>query len=117
MAAHQGALRDIAIGQHRRQQHLQHPLGPRLRCGSRRAAAWPSPRKSWPVDIPLAVDRRRSPAPPLFRTRRYSSSPDANGALLLGAHVLCIAWIVLKATGSRALGAFNGILFHVVFPA
>ncbi len=51
----------------------------------------------------------------LFRTG-YSLS-RSNGAVLFGSYVLYIVWTVLKATGSPALGAFKGILFHFVFPA
>jgi cation:H+ antiporter len=66
------------------------------------------------VDIPLAAIVAAA-CLPLFRTRYEFTR--WNGALFLGGYVLYIAWIVLKATGSRALGAFNGILFDIVFPA
>ena len=66
------------------------------------------------VDIPVAAIVAAA-CLPLFRTRYEFTR--WNGAFFLGGYVLYIAWIVLKATGSRALGAFNGILFDVVFPA
>lgn len=66
------------------------------------------------VDIPVAAIVAAA-CLPLFRTRYEFSR--WNGALFLGGYVLYIAWTVLKATGSRALSAFNGILFQVVFPA
>ena len=52
---------------------------------------------------------------PLFRSGYVLSR--ANGAVLFGSYVVYIAWTVMRATASPALGAFNRLMFDLAFPA
>lgn len=65
-------------------------------------------------DIPLMVLVSLA-CLPLFRSGYVLSR--GNGAVLFGSYVVYIAWTVMRATASPALGAFNRLMFDLVFPA
>lgn len=52
---------------------------------------------------------------PLFRSGYVLSR--AKGALFLGSYALYIAWTLMRAAASPALGVFNRIMFDLVLPA
>ncbi|HPW18990.1 MAG TPA: calcium/sodium antiporter [Candidatus Aminicenantes bacterium] len=66
------------------------------------------------ADLPLMI-AAAAVCLPLFRAGYKVTRGE--GAVLTGLYLAYIAWTVMRATSSPALGAFTGIMFDLVFPA